>query len=159
MTPTRKQSILLSLRLNQIRFGTARLMLLASLVGALSSLGVTLFLRAIEFVTIYYRQALQGTFQSTLGVLAIIPIVALGGLIVGFVMNRFIGEERHHGVAGIIEAAALLGGRLRYWRMPIKVTMAAVSLGAGASTGPEDPRRAAWRKSWLDDRPVAASAR
>lgn len=65
------------------------------------------------------------------------PIV--GGLVVGLLLHFFIGEERHHGVAGIMEAVALAGGRLRYRRVPAKTIAAAISIGAGASVGPEDP--------------------
>jgi len=54
-------------------------------------------------------------------------------------MYLFVGEERHHGVAGIMEAVALAGGRLRYKRIPIKTIAASISIGAGASVGPEDP--------------------
>jgi CIC family chloride channel protein len=38
-----------------------------------------------------------------------------------------------------MEAVALAGGRLRYWKMPAKALASAISLGAGASVGPEDP--------------------
>jgi CIC family chloride channel protein len=38
-----------------------------------------------------------------------------------------------------MEAVALAGGRLRYQRAPVKVVAAALSIGAGASVGPEDP--------------------
>ncbi len=48
-------------------------------------------------------------------------------------------QEKYHGVPGIIEACALAGGRLPYQKMPIRVTLAAISIGSGASVGPEDP--------------------
>ena len=70
---------------------------------------------------------------------AAILVGLLGGLLVGAIKHFWIGEERHHGVAGIIEAAALAGGRLRYRRMPAKTLAASVSIGFGASVGPEDP--------------------
>lgn len=66
-------------------------------------------------------------------------IPAAGALIAVLIMKWLVGAERHHGVAGIMEAVALAGGRLRYWRMPAKATGAALSLGSGCSVGPEDP--------------------
>jgi len=80
-----------------------------------------------------------GGFLETYGVwtLAILPVI--GGLIVGLVQFYFIGHERHHGVAGIIESVALSGGRLRYWRIPAKALASAISIGSGGSVGPEDP--------------------
>jgi CIC family chloride channel protein len=53
--------------------------------------------------------------------------------------HRWVGEERYHGVAGIMEAVALVGGRLQYRLGPVKTVAAALSIGAGASVGPEDP--------------------
>ncbi len=70
---------------------------------------------------------------------AVIFLPAVGGLMVGGIMHWLVGEERHQGVAGIIEAVALAGGRLRYKRIPLKILAAALSIGSGASVGPEDP--------------------
>ena len=58
---------------------------------------------------------------------------------VGLIQHFLVGEEKHHGVAGIMEATALAGGRLRYNRIPAKTLASAVSIGSGASVGPEDP--------------------
>jgi CIC family chloride channel protein len=38
-----------------------------------------------------------------------------------------------------MEAVALAGGRLRYYRLPAKAIVSALGIGAGASLGPEDP--------------------
>jgi chloride channel protein, CIC family len=62
-----------------------------------------------------------------------------GGLLVGLMRHFFLTQERHHGVAGIMEAVAIAGGRLRYQRTPLKALAAAFSIGTGASVGPEDP--------------------
>ena len=111
---------------------------LAILLGIITSGGVVLFRSGIDFFTTYFR-APGLHLLGGLGPLAIVPVLGVGGLLVGAIMDHFIGQVRHHGVAGIIESATYAGGRLRYWRMPLRVTMAALSLGAGASGGPEDP--------------------
>lgn len=117
----------------------ATLLALAVSVGISTGIGVWLFRQGIDVFGVVYSQSLvHGIFRG-FGVWAIIPVMGLAGLIVGFLMDRLIGEERHHGVAGIIESVALSGGRLRAWRMPIKAILAAFSIGAGASVGPEDP--------------------
>src|SRR5205823_6109527 len=87
----------------------------------------------------HYREGFFDIFSRVLGQWAIIPVLGLAGLIIGWLRARFVGEERHEGVAGIIEATALAGGWLRYRRMPIKAALSSFSLGAGASVGPEDP--------------------
>ncbi len=110
----------------------------AVLVGLLAAGGVWLFKRLIELV---YTAAYQeiGAALSHIGPWALALIPAFGGLLVGLLMHRFVGHERHHGVAGIIEVTALAGGRLRYTRTPYKVAGAALAIGTGASVGPEDP--------------------
>ena len=112
---------------------------LAVAVGLTTGAGVWLFREGIEFFVRFYRDGLAEWLAPLLGAWAIVPILALAGLIVGWMMRRFVGAERHHGVAGIIESTALAGGRLPYRRMPIKAALAAFSIGAGASVGPEDP--------------------
>lgn len=83
---------------------------------------------------------------------ALIPVA--GGLVAGLIVAYVIGEERHHGVAGIIEAIALDAGRLRWRRAPAKAIGAAISIGTGASVGPEDPsvQIGANLGSWLGSR-------
>jgi CIC family chloride channel protein len=107
-------------------------------VGLASGAGVWLFKRLIDLANWFFFAQL-GTRLEVWGHWTIILVPTLGGLVVGLVVHFFIGEERHHGVAGIMEAAALAGGRLRYQRMPAKAAASALSIGAGASVGPEDP--------------------
>ncbi len=110
----------------------------AALVGLTSGMGIWLFKRLIDlahwaaFEELAPRLAAYGPWT-----IALAPL--LGGLLVGLVKHHFIGEERHHGVAGIMEVVALAGGRLRYKRIPAKTIAAALSIGSGASVGPEDP--------------------
>ncbi|MBC7226854.1 MAG: chloride channel protein, partial [Thermoflexales bacterium] len=107
-------------------------------LGLLTAGGIWLFKEAIALVQ---QGAWAGVdaVQPALGRWAILLLPVLGGLLVGLISHRFLGEERYHGVAGIIEAVALAGGRLRYWRTPLKALLAALSIGTGASVGPEDP--------------------
>jgi chloride channel protein, CIC family len=110
----------------------------AILLGLLTGGGVWLFKRLIDGVTLLAFGVI-GQRLGLLGHWTIFLVPVLGGLVVGLLMHRLVGEERHHGVAGIIAATALAGGRLNYRTMPAKVTGAAISIGAGASVGPEDP--------------------
>lgn len=118
--------------------GSVVLGLAAVLVGLTSAIGIWVFKRLIElFRELAFGQL--GTALTNWGGWMVFLVPALGGLVVGLVAHHLIGEERHHGVAGIIEAVALAGGRLRYQRIPIKATVSALSIGSGASVGPEDP--------------------
>lgn len=115
----------------------------ALFVGLASGAGVWLFKQMIDLVYRLAFEDLGGALRAALGgapsgwTIALIPM--LGGAVVGWIAAHWIGEERHHGVAGVMEAAALAGGRLRYARMPAKALASAISIGSGASVGPEDP--------------------
>jgi CIC family chloride channel protein len=111
---------------------------LALIVGLTTGAGVWLFKQLIEIAHVLFFDVVGGAL-SPLGGWTVLFVPAIGGLVVGVLMYWFVGEERHHGVAGIMEAVALAGGRLRYKRIPIKTVAASISIGAGASVGPEDP--------------------
>lgn len=111
---------------------------LALVVGLTSAAGVWLFKWLIDLVHRLAFEQINGALQQ-LGGWVVLFLPVLGGLLVGLLLHFFIGEERHHGVAGIMEAVALSGGRLRYKRIPVKTVAAAISIGSGASVGPEDP--------------------
>ena len=116
----------------------AVLLALSAALGLLTGLAVWVFQQAIAVFAEVTHQT-QAALSPAVGALSIVITLALAGALVGWIMERFIGHERHHGVAGIMEAVALAGGRLRYRRMPFKAVASALSLGAGASVGPEDP--------------------
>jgi chloride channel protein, CIC family len=107
-------------------------------VGLTGGAGVWLFKQLIGLAQRFFFDLLGGALGNW-GSWTVVLIPVLGGLVVGLIVHFMIGEERHHGVAGIMEATALAGGRLRYKRMPAKATASAISIGCGASVGPEDP--------------------
>ncbi|MBI3174091.1 MAG: chloride channel protein [Chloroflexi bacterium] len=104
---------------------------LALLVGLTTGMGVWLFKWLIELVRGFTASLVHGW-------MAILPPV-IGGVIVGLVAHYLIGNEKLHGTAGIMQSVALTGGRLRYQNAPVKTAAAILSIGSGASVGPEDP--------------------
>ncbi len=114
------------------------LSVIAIVVGFASGAGVWLFKRLIDLFNILAFQDIGGVL-APLGhwTVALLPVI--GGLAVGLIVRYFVGQEKHHGVAGIMEAVALAGGRLRYKRVVPKAIVSALSIGSGASVGPEDP--------------------
>lgn len=76
---------------------------------------------------------------------------ALGGLVVGLLVHSLLPDRRPHGVADVIEAAALRGGRIPFRTGLAAGLVNALSLGAGASLGREGPavHLAASASSWL----------
>jgi CIC family chloride channel protein len=111
---------------------------LAFLVGLTTGVGVWLFKLLINLIHAIEYTGL-GTWLTTVGKWTFFILPVIGGLLVGLIFRYFIGEEHHSGVPGVMESVALTGGRLRYQRAPAKLISSAVSIGSGASVGPEDP--------------------
>ncbi len=111
---------------------------LALLTGLAAGGGVWVFKRLIDL----FRFPLFGSLAAAAGrwggwTAVCVPVI--GGLIVGLIGRYLTREERVHGVAGVIESVALAGGRLRYQSFPVKTLVSSISIGSGASVGPEDP--------------------
>lgn len=114
---------------------TIRMGGLSVLIGLLSSAGVWVFKSLFETLWGYNLQLPMITGLPWLG--ALLPVA--GGAVVGLVAQHWIGEEKLHGTAAIMQSVAITGGRLGYQKSPVKTLAAALSIGAGASVGPEDP--------------------
>ena len=64
---------------------------------------------------------------------------AVGGLVVGLLVHFGLPGRRPHGVADVIEASALLGGRMSLTTGLRAAVVSALSIGSGASVGREGP--------------------
>jgi CIC family chloride channel protein len=123
------------------------LIVISVVLGLSTATAVLLFREAFHFFEYFFvdiigEHGFLGNGLQGLGLdprLSILLVLTSVGAIVGSIVQVFIGHERHHGVAGIMESVALAGGRLKYAKVPFKELASALSLGAGASLGPEDP--------------------
>jgi len=111
----------------------------ATIIGLLSAAGVLFFKQTIRWIHALLWEDGAGLLVPHTGRWVLLLVPAVGGLVVGLIRTWWLSEERHHGVASVMEAVALAGGRLRYKETPLKVLVSAISLGSGASVGPEDP--------------------
>ncbi len=117
-----------------LRFGGA-----AVLVGLASGAGIWLFKWLIEAVRGFAFGSVSGVTElAEVGWwVALLPI--LGGLVVGGLAYLTLRDEKLHGTASVMQAVALAGGRLHYQKLPAQTLAAILSIGSGASVGPEDP--------------------
>ncbi len=69
----------------------------------------------------------------------LIAIPALGGLLVGPIIDRFAREAKGHGVPEVMAAVALRGGVIRHRVAAAKTVASAISIGSGGSVGREGP--------------------
>ena len=111
----------------------------AIIVGLLSAAGVLFFKQVIHWLHVLFWGTGKNWLSAHAGEWAWALIPAAGGLLVGLIRTLWLSEERYHGVSSVMASVALAGGRLRYRETPLKALVSAISLGAGASVGPEDP--------------------
>lgn len=123
------------------RFGGLQgLLILATALGVGAAFAIWVYRELIDFFGVVFRERLAEAWLSpVVGALGGVIALALAGALVGWLMGRFVGDEKVHGVASVIEGVNVAGGRLPYRKLPIKALSSSISLGAGASTGPEDP--------------------
>lgn len=65
--------------------------------------------------------------------------LAAGGLVVGYVVERWAPEAGGHGVPEVIKSVALRGGYMRGALAPIKLVLSSITIGMGGSAGREGP--------------------
>jgi CIC family chloride channel protein len=73
------------------------------------------------------------------GLVRVIPLPAIGGLLVGFPTYSFAREARGHGVPEVMLAVAAQRGRIRPRVAVIRSLASALCIGSGGSTGREGP--------------------
>jgi CIC family chloride channel protein len=130
-----------------------RVLLLSSLVGLVAGVGAILFQTLCQFAQHALLSGLVGyaqpgppgeppMFAASLQPFRpwLLPvIVALGGALTGFIVQRFAPEAGGHGTDEAVEAFHRRGGVIRT-RVPIvKIIASAITLGSGGSGGREGP--------------------
>ncbi len=130
-----------------------RWLLLGSIVGVVSGLGAILFQTLLgiikEFAIIHwmglqpikpggetdFTELIPGNFNPYL----IVLIPALGGLIAGFIINKFAPEAEGHGTDEAIKAYHRKRGMIRPKVPIVKLIASVITIGTGGSGGREGP--------------------
>lgn len=125
--------------INRIHHSEASILLsLAVAVGLLTGSGEILFHKGIDWLTFFSFEKGQEALPFMGSGFVILPPI-LGGLFVGVIAHFFYFHDRPHGVAGVMEAVALRGGRLNAKELFLRVVGSVLTIGSGGSAGPEDP--------------------
>ena len=123
--------------LNRLQPSAETVMLVSAIaVGLISGTCVTLFRKLIAFTEELYWHKLE-SFLAAQSTWAIILIPLLGALVVSILKYRLIKVEELN--SGKSQAISRDLGQLSYAQIPLKTIAAALSLGSGASLGPEGP--------------------
>jgi CIC family chloride channel protein len=115
---------------------------LAVALGVLAAYGSIVFRLAIGAVQRFAFDAESERLFSAANQLAwwqIMLAPAFGGLIIGLFVHFAMPGRRNRGVAEVIEAGALHGGRMPLWAGVGAALASATSIGFGASVGREGP--------------------
>lgn len=110
--------------------------------GALAALGAVLFREAIDLFQhgfFGFTSEYVASLASELPAWRVMLAPVLGGVLVGLLVHFCIRERRCHGVAEVIEASAIRGGRMDLRDGLASALVSAVSIGSGASVGREGP--------------------
>ena len=116
--------------------------MLALVIGAAAGYGAIAFRLGIDAIQLlFYGSATQQVLSMArhLEWWHRLLAPALGGLGVGLFIHYALPERRPHGVADVIEACALRGGRMRLRDGLAAGFASAASIGVGASVGREGP--------------------
>lgn len=106
-------------------------------VGILAALCVAVFKLAFHGL----ERALHHHLPEYLDITTrwyVLGVLVVGGLVMAAMHRWVLPKERYHGVTSIIRSV-VYGGLFVYRTVPWKALAAVVSLGFGASVGPEDP--------------------
>ncbi len=157
------------------RMGPAFLALNAAVVGALTALGSYLFHLGIENGLIGRGNGIalrlawgpewvlfeRPTRAAWGNCFLAVAFPALGLVLAAGLVRILSPQEVGHGVAGLMEAMALRGGRVRMRPAVARVLAAILTIVAGGSVGPEDPnvQIGATVGSWLAQRLRLSSER
>ena len=118
------------------------LSVLALLIGAAAGGAAILFRHAIGLVqlaTLGDASERVASIAAQLPWWQILLVPTLGGLVIGLAVRYLMPGQRPHGVADVIEASALHGGRMSLTTGVKAAVLSAGSIGVGASVGREGP--------------------
>lgn len=110
-------------------------LMLAVVIGGGAGLGVLAFRHLIDFVHHLLLEDLMGKIHPW-GAWTLACVPTIGGLLVGLMRWQF--KDLGPGISGLITAVQS-GKELSSTQPPVKTIAAAISLGSGASLGPEGP--------------------
>ncbi|MAG95225.1 MAG: chloride channel protein [Alphaproteobacteria bacterium] len=115
------------------------LAILAGAAAAYAAIGFRLALQGVQFLFYGFSSERVHTLASQLDWWHLLLAPAGGGLLIGLFLRYVMPGQRAQGVAQVIEAGALSGGRMSLNQGLAAVAVSVTSLGVGGSAGREGP--------------------
>jgi CIC family chloride channel protein len=114
------------------------LIILAVVIGVLTGLGSVGFIYLLRIVADFARNDVS-EMLSFFGPAQIVLLPAIGGLLVGPLVQRFAREAKGHGVPEVMTALSTRGGHIRKRVVTVKVIASSLTIGFGGAAGREGP--------------------
>lgn len=116
------------------------LSLLSIIVGAIVAFAAVIFRESIKLLEdLFFDLGNGGGMTASFPTWSIVVAPIIGGLLVGVLVSFCTKNGRANGVAEVIEASALTGGKMNLKDGLISALASALSIGCGASVGREGP--------------------
>jgi CIC family chloride channel protein len=117
---------------------TLVMLTMALLVGAGAGYGAVVFRWLIGNAQVFFFDTL-GNWLGFLGRYYVVIVPALGGLVVGLLVQSVSPEAQGPGVSSVMEALAVRDGRIRPIVIAARPLATSITLGSGGSAGREGP--------------------
>ncbi len=114
------------------------LIILAVVVGVATGLGSVGFMLAIELLADFARGPVAALLEW-FGPARLVLLPAIGGLLVGMLVQRFAPEAKGQGVPDVMTALATRGGHVRKRIVAVKMVAASLTIGFGGAAGRVGP--------------------
>jgi len=114
------------------------LIILAVVTGLLTGLGSVAFIYVLHTIADFARISVGGVLE-VFGPASLVLLPAIGGLMVGPIVQRFAKEAKGHGVPEVMTALAVHGGVIRQRVVAVKVVASSLTIGFGGVAGREGP--------------------
>ncbi len=118
--------------------GYAGFNMVAALIGVIAGFGAIIFRYMISLFSHVFFEFSPYIFKP-LGPYYVVLVPAIGGLIIGPIINFAARETKGHGVPEVMEAVMRRGGRIRARVSVVKTLVSSICIGSGGSAGREGP--------------------
>lgn len=108
------------------------------IVGLVAGLAAYLFIRLVQFVH-QWVDLLQSNTNPVLKTIILVASPALGGLLAGWLLSRFVRERRGTATASIIYTLRRQNGVIRGMTTVLRTLASTFTIASGGSAGPEGP--------------------
>jgi len=114
------------------------LLVLAVVIGVLTGFGSVGFIEMLHVIGDFASGRLAEALEI-FGPANLVLLPAVGGLLVGPIVNRFAKEAKGHGVPEVMTALSVRGGYIRTRVAFVKVIASSLTIGFGGAAGREGP--------------------